>query len=252
MLYNIPMDDSMLTFEPLGRKNFSMYQLKDGFRFGTDTVLLAWYTASFLKPGKEARLLELGANCGAATLLLTARRDEAFTDDVEIDADACEVLKRNIKVNKLEDRVCAFNADVRELPDELKQKQYDAVFMNPPFFKDETGPASGKIGRYEHYGVLSDFISTGASRLIPSKGIMTVVMTASRADEVLCLMRDNGVKPFRFMSVHPTPSKKAEMVLITGKKTNANTQLEIMAPLILNDSDRMNDIYNKEHTDCFI
>ena len=246
------MDENKLTLEDLGRKGYRMYQLKDGFRFGTDTVLLAWFTASFVKGSAPLKMLELGANCGAATLLVSARRDNVCIDSLEIDKAAYEVLKKNIEINSLSGKVSAYDGDVRELPSGIKQKQYDAVFMNPPFFKETTGPASSKVGRCELHGCLDDFIKAGATRLIPSSGIMTVVMTASRADEVICLMRDNGVKPFRFMSVHPASDKKAEMVLVAGKKTNADTQLEIMAPLILNDKDRMNDIYNKEHTECFI
>ncbi|MBR4494928.1 MAG: methyltransferase [Clostridiales bacterium] len=240
------MDENKLTLEDLGRNGYRMYQLRDGFRFGTDTVLLAWFTASFVKGSAPVKMLELGANCGAATLLVSARRDNVCIDSLEIDKAAYEVLKKNIEINSLSGKVSAYDGDVRELPSDIKQKQYDAVFMNPPFFKESTGPSSAKTGRCELNGCLED------SRLIPSSGIMTVVMTASRADEVICLMRDNGVKPFRFMSVHPASDKKAEMVLVAGKKTNADTQLEIMAPLILNDKDRMNDIYNKEHTDCFI
>ena len=246
------MDENKLTLEDLGRKGYMMYQLKDGFRFGTDTVLLAWFTASFVKGSAPVKMLELGANCGAATLLVSARRDNVSIDALEIDKDAYEVLTKNIEINSLSGKVSAYEGDVRELPFDLKQKQCDLVFMNPPFFKETTGPSSAKAGRCELNGCLEDFIKAGSSRLIPSSGIMTVVMTASRADEVICLMTENGVKPIRFMSVHPTSQKKAEMVLVAGKKTNADTQLEIMAPLILNDMDRMNDIYNKEHTDCFI
>ena len=246
------MDGSTLTLEQLGRKGFKMYQLKDGFRFGTDTVLLAWFTASFVKDGAPYRTLELGANCGAATILLSARKENVLIDALEIDKDACEVLKKNIVINSLSGKVSAYEGDVREIPSELKQKQYDAVFMNPPFFKETTGPSSAKTGRCELNGCLEDFIRTGAFRLIPSSGIMTVVMTASRTDEVMKLMSDYGIKPVRFMSVHPALQKKAEMVLIAGKKTNVNTQLEIMSPLILNDKERMQVIYDKEHTDCFI
>ena len=53
-------------------------------------------------------------------------------------------------------------------------------------------------------------------------------------------------------AVHPAPDRNAQIVLIAGKKTTSSTQLEIMPPLVLNDKDRMNDIYNKEHEDCFI
>lgn len=246
------MDEDRLTYEDLGRKGFKMYQLKDGFRFGTDTVLLAWFTASFVKAKNCEKLLELGANCGAATLLTAARKDGVLIDALEIDEDAFEVLYENIGINELVGRIAAYKGDARELPLKIKQKQYDIVFMNPPFFKETTGPSSSRIGRCELNGCLEDFIKAGASRLIPSSGIMSIVMTASRADEVMTLMSKHGIKPIRFMSVHPADTRKAELVLIAGKKTTADSQLEIMAPLILNDKERMKTIYDKEHTDCFI
>jgi tRNA1(Val) A37 N6-methylase TrmN6 len=252
------MESTDLTLEPLGRKGFQMYQRKDGFRFGTDTVLLSWYTASFIRDGREAKLFEVGANCGAATLLVAARRDNACVDALEIDHDAYEVLKKNVELNDLGSRVNAYEGDVRELPSEVKRKQYDIVFMNPPFFKSGTGPSPdqskpGKLkGRFENNGTLEDFIKEGSARLVPSAGIMCVVMTARRSDEVICLMGKHGIKPFNLMFVHPSADKNAEMVLVAGKKTTNDTQLEIMPPLVLNDKERINSIYNKEHTDCFI
>ena len=252
------MDDTRLTLEQLGRKDMKMYQLKDGFRFGTDTVLLSWFTASFVKPGRNARLLELGANCGAATLLVAGRRDEVNVDSLEIDKDAYDVLVKNIELNGLQSRISAYEGDVRSLPDEIRKKQYDIVFMNPPFFKEGNGPAPDENrpgrskGRFENNGSLEDFISAGAARLIPSSGIMCVVMTSRRTDEVICLMEKYGVSPVNMTAVHPSSSKRAEMVLMAGKKTSSDPQLEIMPPLLLNDKERMKQIYDKEHTDCFI
>ena len=101
------MDDSRLAFVNLGRKGFTMYQMKDGFRFGTDTVLLAWFVSCYIRDAKNVRCLELGSNCGAATLLTAARKDNAFIDSLEIDEEAVEVLGMNIASNNLEDRVHA-------------------------------------------------------------------------------------------------------------------------------------------------
>ena len=246
------MDTSRLTLEDLGRKGLKMHQLKDGFRFGTDTVLLSWFTASFIRKGKTCRLLELGANCGAGTLLVAGRKEEAVIDALEIDRDAFEVLVNNISLNDIGDRIKAYEGDVRDLPSGISGRQYDIVFMNPPFFREGTGPESSVTGRCEKNGALHDFIRAGSSRLIPSGGILTVVMTAGRADEVMLHMMNYGIKPFRFMSVHPKSDRKAEMVLIAGKKTSSATQLEIMPPLLLNDKETMNRIYDKEHEDCFI
>lgn len=246
------MDENSLTFVDLGRKGFTMHQLKEGFRFGTDTVLLSWFTASLIKAGKKASCLELGANCGAATLLLAARRDDLNIDALEIDHDAYGVLEDNIKRNSLNGRVTSFEGDVRDLPGDIRQKQYDIVFMNPPFYREGAGPSAGAVGRSETNGTLEDFIKAGASRLIPSSGILTVVMTARRTDEVMALMLDHGVKPMLMKPVHPDAGKNAQTVLIAGKKTVSATQLEIMPPLVLNDKEQMSSIYDKEQTDCFI
>ena len=255
------MSKKELTSVDLGRRGLHMNQLKDGFRFGTDTVLLSWFTACAIKD-EGVRSLELGANCGACSFLLYGRRPKTLIDSVEIDADAFDVLKDNIALNGLEGSITAYKGDVRDLPKEIRDKQYDVVFMNPPFFTERTGPVSSRTGRCEINGTLSDFIKAGASRLVPSGGIMTLVMTSSRTDELIELMGANGIKPIRFMSVHPFSDKNAEMVLIAGKKTNTKTNLEIMPPLILNERDgetgkvfitsRLKDIYEKEQEDCFI
>ncbi|MBP5179959.1 MAG: methyltransferase [Clostridiales bacterium] len=262
------MDDTKITFEDLGRRGYGMYQLTDGFRFGTDTVLLAWFTASFIREGQSKKLLEQGSNCGACSLLVSARRPEVHIDAVEVDEDACEVFAKNVEDNDLSHKMRVFIGDVRDLPDAIKQVQYDIVFMNPPFFKKENGPATdeskkGKLqGKFEENGSLEDFIRSGASRLIPTSGLMTIVMTATRASETIKLMYKYGVKVTHFMSVHPFPDRKAEMVLLAGRRTESVPQLEIMPPLILNEHDketgkvipssRIKDIYDKEHSDCFI
>ena len=63
------------TLEDLERSGLKMYQLKEGFRFGTDSALLAWFASSFVRKGssgnlgkvtaKPCKVLELGSGCGA-------------------------------------------------------------------------------------------------------------------------------------------------------------------------------------------
>lgn len=261
------MDISNLTIESLGRRNYQLYQIKDGFRFGTDAVLLAWFTASHLKEGRPYKTLELGSNTGAVSLLLSARRPDVIVDAVEIDFDASTVCDMNIRLNKLEDKMRAFCLDVRELPLEIPKAKYDVVFMNPPFFSKKNGPkvredkAKRLKGRFEENGELEDFIASGASRLIPSQGIMCIIMASSRTLEVIELMNKYKVKPVNIMPVHPFINRKAEMVLICGKRTDTKPQIALLPPLILNErledgkvvnTSRLKNIYEEEHTDCFI
>ncbi|MCQ2515929.1 MAG: methyltransferase [Saccharofermentans sp.] len=260
-------DTNKLTIEYLGRKDYQMYQIKDGFRFGTDAVLLAWFTASHLKSNRKYKALELGSNTGACSLLLSARRPDVDIDAIEIDEDAYEVCNMNIKLNKLEGKMRAFRADVRDLSADIPKAKYDVVFMNPPFFSKDNGPrvseekAMRLKGRFEENGVLTDFIEAGASRLIPSHGIMCVIMAASRTAELIALMEKNKVKIMNIMPVHPFVDRKAEMVLICGKRTDTKPQMSLLQPLILNEkmedskicqTKRIIDIYEEEHHDCFI
>ncbi len=259
-----------LTKEDIGRKGFTLLQLKDGFRFGTDSVLLAWFAASFIRRGnsgdKRCDMLELGSNCGAVSLCVAARYEHAYIDAVEIMPDECEVMKMNILNNDVSSRMRAFNADIRDLPSEVKNKQYDVVFMNPPFYSRQNGPAAGRSegrlnGRFEENGDLNDFMKVASSRVVPSAGHVVVVMHADRLNDVLTSMREYNVKPTRLLAVHPFEERNAAMVLVAGKKGASGSDLKILPPLILSkksadgciiNTARINDIYDKEHTDCFI
>ena len=131
------------SLEELGRKGFRMIQRRDGFRFGEDTVFLAHFCASVApRTGKCKKVLELGAGCGAASLLLSARRPDLRIDAVEIDPVSFGVFSRNILLNGLEERIFPILGDIRKYPDSVRIKisGYDFVFFNAPYRKPERGP----------------------------------------------------------------------------------------------------------------
>lgn len=246
----------------------------------------AEYTGGKSRP---VRLLELGSGCGGAALLTLARTDEAalmtlartegadlhacagtggtHIDCVEIMERPFTVLEKNIRDNGLESRMRAFRADIRQLPDEVRRNQYDVVFMNPPFFKRSQGQAvpEGKkerlAGRFEENGRLEDFVRTASARLVPSAGFAVMVMKCERMAETMELYLRHGLKPVRLMTVHDEANKNASMFLIAGLKTSAEAELKVLPPLIMHrrdenggiiDTEKLTEIYNKEHTDCFI
>lgn len=255
------MDPENITFEYIGRKDFVLYQQKNGFRFGTDSVLLAWFAASFARPGKSALMLELGAGSGGATMCVAARQDDVKIDAVEIMKTPYEILRKNIEANKIGDRVRAFNADLRQLPEELRNIMYDVVFANPPFFSSDKGPATNASvsseerlnGRFEENGGLDDFVRTAGSRCRTSGGHVVMIMHGDRLKDLMESYLRNKITPTRLLTVHPAPGKNASMVLLAGKKGSPRAELKILPPLFLDNSDgRVNRIYEEEHTDCFI
>lgn len=255
------MDPENITFEYIGRNDFVLYQQKNGFRFGTDSVLLAWFAASFVRRNKNNTMLELGANCGGATMCAAARLDDVSIDAVEIMKTPCEILRKNIEANKISGRVRAFRADLRELPQELKSKMYDVVFANPPFFNSDRGPATDAgsssterlNGRFEENGGLDDFVRTASARCRTSGGHVVMIMHGDRLKDLMEAYLRYKLTPTKLLTVHPSPGKNASMILLAGKKGSPRAELKILPPLFLDNSDgRVNRIYEEEHTDCFI
>ncbi|MCQ2482716.1 MAG: hypothetical protein MJ153_04460 [Clostridia bacterium] len=258
-----------LTLESLERNGFSLLQLKDGFRYGTDTTLLAWYAASYIKRGsvknknKIVRALELGSNVGACSLLFAARfldilntelkadgnlkaedmADYLHLDSVEINTPSYEVLCRNIDNNGLCNIVAPHNCDLRDLPKAVRDLQYDIVFFNPPFFSRQNGPEAQAHadsmnarlnGRFEENGNLNDFVEAAAKRVIPDGGYVVMIMQGGRLQDALASFRDNKLSPVSLMNIHPFVDKNASMFLLAGRRTSKKTDFKIQPPLILN------------------
>lgn len=275
------MSDNILdscTLEDLGRAGLKMYQLKDGFRFGMDSVLLSWFSASFVRgnnssnsgkvTARPVRALELGAGCGACSLLLSGRKSNVKVDAVELMSTSAEVLKENIKLNHLSDRMRVYCNDIRELPDAVRNIQYDIVLFNPPFFNKNNGPKTTQAktierlnGRFEENGDLDDFVRIAASRVLPTSGYVCMIMKGDRLNDCLRSFEKYKITPTTLLAIHPFEDKSATSILLCGKRGVKTNELNILPPLILNERDsegnivmtkRAKDIYDADHTDCFI
>jgi len=105
------------TVEDLQRGGLRLLQKKNGFRFGTDSVILAAYASTFFAhtPEKDLLVADLGAGCGAVALLLAARLPRARIWGVELEETSCSTFARNILLNHLENRMQAVRLDVRQI-----------------------------------------------------------------------------------------------------------------------------------------
>lgn len=237
------------TLEELGRNNYKLIQRKNGFRFGEDTVLLSHFTAGFAPVRRRDPLaLELGANCGAASILLSARRPDLRIDAVEIQEPAFEVLQRNIHLNGLESRISPLCADIRELPDNarINKAEYDLVFFNPPYripdrgsvTSTESGEVELRNARFEFLGTLQDFVNTAAAALRPG-GVITMIQRTVRLPEVIQLLHEFEMEPFAIRMIHPTVKKGSASFLIAGRKKGRPGGFLVCKPLILRNQDNL-------------
>ena len=252
--------------ESLGRGGLMLLQHKDCYKLDTASVLLAWFASSFVRMGKPCEMLELGSGTGGVSLLASARCKNAHIDGVEINELAYKVFCENIKLNNLADRIYAYNCDLRDLPASIKNKAYDVVFMNPPFYDGTKGSvtdasaksAHEKAARFADSGVLEDFVRVQSLRTRTSGGYAVMCISPDRVPEVFSLYSKYKITPVRLLTVHANASKDAFLALIAGKKGAPNAEFKALAPLFINEEGssaltaRATHIYEEEHSDCFI
>ena len=255
-------DERKETLEDLGRNGARLIQSKDGFRFGEDTVLLAWFVSENLRlrQSRPVRVLELGTNCGAGSILLAARRPDLRIDGVERQKEAAELFQRNIELNSYSDRMRGFCMDLRDLPSsEIPGNVYDAVFMNPPYRKAEEGPITSEDAhsrelleaRFAVHGSVDDFLSCG-KKMLASGGDLFLVDRAKDFSSVMKTCMEQNLIPKRITFVHPYAEKEATLFLLSAKKGGKMTGTVITPPLILRDDKReytpqLKRIYSEEN-----
>ena len=160
-------------------------QPRRGYRAGVDPVLLA--ASITARPGQS--VLELGCGVGTAILCLGRRLPGLAMTGVELQPDYAELARHNAKANDLP--LDVITADLLALPAELRQRRFDHVMMNPPYFDRDAGTSAADPGRDTALGgatPLADWLDIGARRLAP-KGYLTLIQRMERLPEALTALQ---------------------------------------------------------------
>ena len=100
-----------VTHDHLLNEAVKITQPTDGYRVGTDAVLLAASVAT-----DSGRILDLGAGVGGVCLCLAHRLREIQVTAVEKQADLAAIAEENAATNGFANRVRILTTDIRELP----------------------------------------------------------------------------------------------------------------------------------------
>ncbi|MBR6513531.1 MAG: methyltransferase [Clostridia bacterium] len=216
--------------------NIELIQKKDGLTFGTDAYLLSAY----MREGKSSVAVDYGCGTGIISLLCAARGRFKKIYAVDVQAEFCDVAKRNCLYNRL-DSVEVIHSDVREL-----KLEADVVFTNPPYMKVTSGKANESsaknIARHEVCGDINDFMAS-ACRVLRFGGFFYAVYRTDRLIDLLDAMRKNSIEPKRMTFVHATKEHQPSMVLVEGKR-GGKAGLIITKPLFMEGTD-IDYIYEK-------
>ncbi len=196
-------------------KNLKLIQKKEGFRFGTDAVLLSLFAS--VKRGDK--VIDLCSGSGIVPVLLLGRTKPSAVYGVEILPEMAEMANRSQKLNNLENLTFIS----RNLIDCHKEFpfHFDVVTCNPPYMKKSEGKMNETdektIARHEIHCTLEDCVKE-AGKLLKCGGKFSLIHRADRLVDCMTLMRSYHLEPKRLQMVHPAVDQPANLILIEGKK----------------------------------
>lgn len=205
-----------------------LWQPQKGYRAGVDPVLLA----ATIPAVSGQRVLELGCGVGAAVLCLGARVKGLILTGVERESTYADLAVRN-GAGILE----VVTADIAALPLTLRQRQFDHVLANPPYWRRDASIAADNPTREAALGEqtpLALWIEIAAKRLAP-KGLMHVVHRAERLPDLLAaLPHDMG--SIEVLPIAARKGRAAERIILRARKSG-RADFRLHAPLILHRGD---------------
>ena len=236
--------------DDLELNNYKIIQKKDGFCFGIDSVLLSDFAKEIKK---DSLVVDLGTGTGILSILLCAKTKLKKIIGIEIQEDMADMARRSSELNNLEDRFEVVNVNIKNLQGVLQENYYDAIIMNPPYMKLNTGKTNQNdkkfVSRHEVTASIEDFI-IASKKLLKDKGSLYIVHRPNRLIDLCYFLRKYKLEPKILRLVYPKKESEANLVLIKAVK-NGGSFLKIMNPLYVyeNDGNYTNEvlkIYNKD------
>lgn len=165
--------------------HFKIFQLKDGHRFSTDDLLVAWYGTS--NSVAAARVLDLGSGLGTVAMIAAWRLPGAHLTTIEAQETSFKLSKKSHLYNGLScsglsggtaPRLEARFGDFRDDSLFNSGQQFDLILGSPPYFPLDAGVLSDhpqKVAcRFEVRGTVAAYLAAAAPRLAPG-GMVSVV-----------------------------------------------------------------------------
>ncbi len=204
------------------------YQPENGYRAGTDAVLLAQSLS--LKP--RGKYLELG--CGSGVVLLLAAHNCAgghFTG-LERSADMLKLARQNTDENS---NVDIAEGSIRALPKDW-HLTFDQVFCNPPYFDTSKSVrmSAAKAPSFVNKNALGIGDWVGAMLLmLKPRGIGTLIYRADAIEKVLAALAGKAGR-LKILPIAPYENQPAGRVIIQFRK-GVKSETTMLPALVLHE-----------------
>lgn len=221
------------TLDDLEYNNLKIIQNKSGYKFSTDSVLLA----NFGRAKQNDVYVDLCSGSAVIAMLFLCKNNIKKAYAVEIQERLADMAQRSILFNNLQDRLSVLNDDLEKVHKTLGVESVDVITVNPPY--NEVGETSENdeiaIATHEIKTNLSKIVQS-SSKLLKFGGKLFMVHRSDRLASIMYELKKNKLEPKVLRIVYPKKGKAPNLVLIEAKK-GAKSGLIIQEPLILNNED---------------
>ncbi len=203
-----------------------LYQPKHGYRVAIDPILLA----STIEIKSKQTVLDVGCGVGTISLILKYIDKSLDVTSIDIDTTMTELCKKNSDVNKLPLNI--INSSIISNP--LRNKFFDSIVTNPPFFDPENFRSSEKkfTANFESIN-LKSWIHFCLKRLKP-KGSFYIIHIPEKLPTILETFGDL-VGKIEILPIYSHKNKSAKRIIVKCKK-GSKESLKILPGLVSHES----------------
>ena len=180
-------------------KQFAVNQSGCAMKINTDGVLLA----ALVKADNPTTILDIGTGTGVIALMLAQTFNNAIIDAVEIDEMAAKAAALNFTNSPFNNRLTISPNSFQDFFDGHRDKKYDLIVSNPPFFLNSLESPKVKTNLAKHTGeAFFEVLITTFQHHLTSKGLAWLVLPLETANLVKDLAGERGLCAHRTVKIH--------------------------------------------------
>lgn len=200
-------------------ENYQIIQKKDGFKYGTDTVLLSKFVSENINFKKNMNILDLGTGNGIIPLILAEKLNLKVSADfnfigIDIQEDNIARAKKTIELNNLEN---IFNFECCDIKEYSKGNYFDLIISNPPYMEDNGKKINNNlhksISRHEIFLNLKDFIRH-SKRLLKPVARLCFIHRSFKLVDIIKELDKNKFSIEKIIFIYPETNKTSETNLM--------------------------------------
>lgn len=140
--------------------DYRIYQYKNGHRFSTDDVLVAWYATQ--SQARVSKAMDLGSGLGTVAMICAWRLPSSSWVTIEAQERSYLLAKKSVVLNQISERMDQRLGDFRDPGILNVDEKFDLITGTPPYFDLSAGITAEdpqKVEcRFETRGAVEDYI----------------------------------------------------------------------------------------------